>query len=166
MSSTTPRVSAHPEIRQIGDPVLRTKCTPVTEFDDTLRATAERMFRVMDEAEGMGLASNQVGLTRAFFVWAYQGEEGVVANPTVEILDATEVTEGEGCLSVFGHTWPTPRAVAVRLTGQDEYGDRVERTAEGYLARCFQHEADHLVGKLYIQRLPGALRRQALEALT
>jgi peptide deformylase len=162
---TTPPVTAHPEIRQFGDPVLRTRCVPVTDFDQRLRTSAERMFRIMAEAEGMGLASNQVGLTGAFFVWAYDGERGLVANPKLEIVDPTEVTEGEGCLSVFGYSWPTPRSQAVRLTGQDEMGEPVDLTAEGYLARCFQHETDHLAGKLYLQRLPGTTRRQALDLL-
>jgi peptide deformylase len=159
-------VTAHPEIRQFGDPVLRTRCAPVTNFDDRLRASADRMFRVMAEAEGMGLAANQVGLTGAFFVWAYDGERGLVANPRLEIVDATEVNESEGCLSVFGHSWPTPRAQAVRLTGLDGRGEPVEIEADGYLARCFQHECDHLDGKLYLQRLAGSLRRQALELLS
>ena len=158
-------MTAHPEIRQFGDPVLRTRCTPVTSFDERLRASGDRMFRVMSEAEGMGLAANQVGLTGAFFVWAYDGERGLVANPTLEIVDATEATEAEGCLSVFGYSWPTPRAQVVRLSGHDGWGEPVELEAEGYLARCFQHECDHIDGKLYLQRLAGSLRRQALDAL-
>jgi peptide deformylase len=162
--STSP-VTAHPEIRQFGDPVLRTRCTPVSSFDDRLRASADRMFRVMAEAEGMGLAANQVGLTGAFFVWAYEGERGLVANPRLEIVDAAEVTEPEGCLSVFGYSWPTPRAQVVRVSGRDGWGEPVDIQAEGYLARCFQHECDHLDGRLYLQRLSGRLRRQALDAL-
>lgn len=154
---------AHPQIRQLGDPILRTRTRPVTSFDVRLAAQVDRMFQVMAEADGAGLAANQIGLSNAVFVWDCDGSRGAVVNPSVTVLDETEMTDPEGCLSVFGQSYATTRASAVRLTGRDPAGEVVSVEATGYLARCFQHETDHLLGTLYIDRLPRELRRVALQ---
>lgn len=156
-------VSAHPSIRQIGDPILRTPATPVTRFDQKLAAQIDRMFAIMAEAEGAGLAANQIGLSNALFVYDCDGHQGVVANPVVTVLDDTEVVQGEGCLSVAGHGYECARPKVVRLNGLDADGSPIAIEAEGYLARCFQHESDHLVGKLFLDRLPREVRRVALQ---
>jgi len=156
-------VSPHPAIRQIGDPILRTPATPVTRFDEKLAAQVARMFEVMAEADGAGLAANQIGLSNAVFVYDCDGRRGAVANPVVTVLDDTEVLHAEGCLSVAGQGYECARAARVRLQGVGPGGDPVDEEAEGYLARCFQHETDHLAGKLFIDRLPREVRRLALQ---
>ncbi|GAB3685689.1 peptide deformylase [Angustibacter aerolatus] len=152
-------------IRQIGDPVLRTRATPVTDFDDRLGRFVDRMFTAMRHANGVGLAANQIGSDMAAFVWEVEGERGVVVNPVVAELSDDVLLEPEGCLSVLGHTFDTPRRSFARVTGQDVDGSPVEVAGEGLLARCLQHECDHLIGKLYIDRLVGEQRRAARQAV-
>ncbi len=148
-------------VRQLGDPVLRTKADPVTVFDESLADTVELMFASMYEARGVGLAANQIGLSPALFVMDCEGVVAVVANPRlVELSDETE-TDLEGCLSVLGKNYPTTRAVMATVEGQDQRGKAIRITGEGEVARCLQHETDHLNGKVYLDRLVGEVRRQA-----
>ncbi|MEJ2858715.1 MULTISPECIES: peptide deformylase [unclassified Saccharothrix] len=146
----------------LGQPVLHAPTRPVTEFDEDLRQLVEAMFATMAAAPGAGLAANQVGVDLRVFVYdcGPQGR-GCVVNPEVERLPGGLQDGEEGCLSVPGLAYPTPRARRVRCTGQDLAGDEITIEAEGYLARCFQHEVDHLDGKLYLERLGGRTRRQA-----
>jgi peptide deformylase len=151
------------QIRLLGDPVLREPCRDVEVFDDALRALAREMTEAMYEAPGVGLAANQVGLSLRLFVYDAGDGSGpsAVANP--EVVDPEdEQNEEEGCLSIPGVYRPTVRALRVRLNGIDLGGAPVSIEAEGLLARIFQHETDHLNGKLYIDRLPEAARRAAL----
>lgn len=148
-------------IRQYGDPVLRTVADPVTVFDADLAATVELMFTSMHAARGVGLAANQIGLGISLFVMDCEGVVAVVANPRLVELDVETETGPEGCLSVKGFTYPTPRAVRATVEGQDETGRPVRITGEGEVARCLQHETDHLNGKLYLDRLVGEVRRRA-----
>lgn len=153
------------QIRTLGDPVLRERCRPVERFDDWLRATVEDMFETMYAAPGVGLAANQVGISLRFFVYDDgEGHKGFVANPELSDLDAFEEID-EGCLSIPGPFHPTRRALRCRLRGQDLDGSPIEIRAEGLLARIFQHETDHLDGKLYIDRLDPAGRREVLRQL-
>jgi len=156
----------HPLIRQVGDPILRTQARPVTTFDGRLAAQVERMFLIMSEADGAGLAANQIGQGNSLFVFDCDGARGAVANPRITVLDETETTGPEGCLSVFGQSYPTTRASVVRLDGFEPDGAPVAIEATGYLSRCFQHETDHLLGRLYVDRLPRELRRLALQRST
>lgn len=148
-------------IRQLGDPVLRTAAEPVTAFDESLEDAVELMFASMQEAHGVGLAANQIGLSLALFVMDCQGVVAVVANPRLVDLSEEKVTEPEGCLSVLGRSYPTPRALRATVEGQDETGSPIRISGEDELARCLQHESDHLSGRLYLDRLVGAVRRQA-----
>jgi peptide deformylase len=148
------------EIRVLGDPVLRTPAEPVTVFDKELRRLIDEMFEAMYAADGVGLAGPQIGVSRRLFVYDCSGRKGHVINPTLTIDDTEEVLDHEGCLSVPGRDTgkpiyaSTPRAAGVRISGVDRLGKPVELRARGLLARCFQHEADHLDGKLYIDHLP------------
>jgi peptide deformylase len=145
----------------LGDPVLRTVAEPVTVFDESLADTVELMFVSMYEARGVGLAANQIGLSVALFVMDCQDVVAVVANPQiVELSDGTE-TDLEGCLSVLGKNYPTERAVMATVAGQDQNGKAIRISGEGEVARCLQHETDHLNGKVYLDRLVGDVRRQA-----
>ncbi len=156
----------HPLVRQLGDPILRTPATQVTVFDQRLQDQVDRMFVVMAEAEGVGLAANQIGSGISLFVFDCDGVRGAVANPRITVLDDTEVLANEGCLSVIGQSYELVRPQAVRVDGQGPDGEPVSYPGEGYLGRCFQHETDHLGGRLYVDLLPRDLRRLALQRST
>jgi peptide deformylase len=152
-------------IRTLGDPVLRESAKPVDAFDDTLRALVDDMFETMYAAPGVGLAANQVGIGKAFFVYDdREGNTGFVANPELSELEGEEPFE-EGCLSIPGPYHDTVRAERVRLQGQDLNGDPLDIRAGGLLARIFQHETDHLRGMLYIDRLDDEGRRDVMRQL-
>ena len=153
-------------IRLLGDPVLRQPTDPVRTFDAGLRRLVDRMFEAMYAADGAGLAANQIGVSSRIFVMDCEGVRAVVANPTLVDLSGDLVTdELEGCLSIPGRHYPAPRSRAAGVVGVDEHGDPVELHGEGYVARCFQHEVDHLDGTVYLDRLEGKVRRQALRDL-
>lgn len=152
-------------IRTLGEPVLRERTRPVARFDDSLRALAEDMFETMEDAPGVGLAANQVGLaTRCFVYDDGEGHRGFVANPELSEF-SDEAAIDEGCLSIPGPSHPTTRSLRVRLRGRDLEGASLDIVAEGLLARIFQHETDHLDGLLYIDRLDPAGRREVLRQL-
>jgi peptide deformylase len=153
-------------IRTLGDPVLRQPTEPVRTFDDALQRLVERMFAAMYAAQGVGLAANQIGVVSRIFVMDCEGVRAVVANPRLVDLSAERVDdELEGCLSLPGRNWPTPRSLRAGVVGVDERGEPVELAGEGYVARCFQHEVDHLDGTVYLDRLEGRVRREALRDL-
>jgi peptide deformylase len=152
-------------IRTLGDPVLREPAKPVETFDRKLRELAKDMTETMYAAPGVGLAGPQVGVSLRVFVFD-DGQTGplFVANP--ELLEAEgEEVEEEGCLSIPGPYHPTPRAKRIRCRGQDVKGRPFDLTGEGLLARIFQHETDHLLGMLYIDRLDDDGRRSVLAEL-
>ena len=154
-------------IRTLGDPILRSKATPVTAFDDDLAQLASDMHETMRAAPGVGLAASQVGRLVRVFVYdsGDEGERGTLVNP--EIVWASEETEEaeEGCLSLPGTYYPVTRAIAVKVRAQELSGVPIEKEAEGFLARIFQHEIDHLDGILFIDRLAPELRKEAMKAL-
>jgi peptide deformylase len=152
-------------IRTLGDPVLKTPAKPVKSFDDALRKLAQDMIESMYDAEGVGLAGPQVGLSIRVFVFD-DGETGpgFMANP--ELFDAEgEITIDEGCLSIPGPYYPVLRFEKIRCRGQDLAGEPYEMASEGLLARIFQHETDHLEGTLYIDHLDDEGRRTVLAEL-
>ena len=152
-------------IRTLGYPVLREPAKPVETFDDALRALVDDMFETMYAAPGVGLAANQVGIGRAFFVYDdREGHTGFAANPELSEVEGVETFE-EGCLSIPGPYHDTVRAERVRLGGQDLNGNLLDIRAEGLLARIFQHETDHLRGMLYIDRLDDEGRRDVMRQL-
>jgi peptide deformylase len=153
------------KIRTLGDPVLRQRARPVERFDAALRALADDMVETMHAAPGVGLAANQVGLQLACFVFDdHEGHGGFVANPELSDLEGLDVID-EGCLSIPGPYHPTERALKVRLRGRGLGGEDIDVRAEGLLARIFQHETDHLDGKLYIDRLDEEGRRDVMRQL-
>ncbi len=161
-------------IRLYGDPVLRQKARPVTDFSD-LPKLAENMLETMFDAHGVGIAAPQIGLPIRMFVAVEfsddepEGEEAeeseeprsrvlnefVVVNPVLEVIRRGPVEGLEGCLSIPGiYEEGVPRAQAVRLRYQNERGEQRVLEAEDYLSRVFQHEFDHLEGKLFLDYLP------------
>jgi len=153
------------QIRQYGDPVLRMRAEEVEEFDDELRAVAERMLGVMHDAEGVGLAATQVGILRRFFVCTIDGEDRVLVNPSVTPLGEDTDVDTEGCLSLASVRVPVERATKVALEARDASGEPVSLELEGYAARVVQHEVDHLDGRLMIDRTDDESKREALRAL-
>ena len=152
-------------IRKLGDPVLRTPAVDVQSFDEFLRRLRENMFETMYDAPGVGLAAPQVGVALRFFVYDDgQGGKGAVANPRVVVTEGEQVDE-EGCLSVPGLYYETPRALHVLVERQDVQGTPLTFEGTGLLARIFQHETDHLDGLLYLDRLSPEDRRRALTLL-
>ncbi|MFF3574641.1 peptide deformylase [Nocardia jiangxiensis] len=154
-----------------GDPRLATPALPVTEFDDELAAFVEDLFETNTAADGAGLAANQIGDARSVFVYdlvdAGVRHRGHVVNPVLETSELPETMPDpdddlEGCLSVPGEWFPTGRAGWAKVTGVDISGAPVEVEATtGLLARCLQHETDHLAGRLYLSRLIGRNQRAA-----
>lgn len=154
-------------IRTLGDPILRSKAPPVTVFDDELAQLAADMHETMRAAPGVGLAASQVGRLLRMFVYdsGDEGENGSLVNPWITWASEETVEAEEGCLSLPGTYYPVTRALAVKVRAQDVAGASVEKEAEGFLARIFQHEIDHLDGILFIDRLAPELRKEAMKAI-
>jgi peptide deformylase len=152
-------------IRTLGDPVLREPTKSVEHFDRKLRQLAKDMIETMYAAPGVGLAGPQVGISLRLFVLDDQRTGPLfVANP--ELVGAEgEIVEEEGCLSIPGPYYPTPRSERVGIRGQDTKGKTIELAGDGLLARIFQHETDHLNGMLYIDRLDDQGRKAVLAEL-
>ncbi|ROT29545.1 peptide deformylase [Micromonospora sp. HM5-17] len=152
-------------IRIIGDPVLRTPCEPVTSFDAELRALVTDLMDTLLGAPGRaGVAAPQIGISAQVFVYDADGHRGHLVNPTLELSTETQLDD-EGCLSIPGLYFPTPRALHVTAHGFDQYGEPRTITGSGFLARALQHETDHLAGRLYVDTLRGDTRRQALREI-
>jgi peptide deformylase len=152
-------------IRTLGDPVLRQPARPVRTFDRALRALAEDMLETMYAAPGVGLAGPQVGVSSRIFTFD-DGQTGpmVMVNPVLSGAEGS-IVEEEGCLSIPGPYHSTPRVARITCQGQDPDGRPVSITGEGLLARIFQHETDHLDGRLYIDRLDDDGRKAVLAEL-
>jgi peptide deformylase len=150
-----------------GDPVLRTVARPVDRFDAELRAQADRMARLMDDALGAGLAANQVGMLARLLVYrvAEDAPLRVLVNPEIEWTADEEEPFSEGCLSLPGVWVEVARPARVRVSARDENGLPLTVTAEGREASIVQHEIDHLDGVLVIDRLETDARRQAVRRL-
>jgi peptide deformylase len=150
-------------IRITGDPILHQPAEPVVDFDESLRALVHDMQDTMAAAPGVGLAAPQVGVGLRLFVYNWRDDDGTshagtainpelwISPPTVEELD--DETESEGCLSIPGERFALRRSARAILRSTDLDGTRSEVVAEGWLARIFQHEYDHLDGLLYADRL-------------
>ena len=150
------RITEYPE------EVLGKAGEPVTEFNDELKELCDDMFETMYDDHGVGLAAPQVGLSLRLFVMDCDGLKLVAANP--EIIETSGEQSGqEGCLSVGKVPAVVVRADKARLRAQDLNGEWFEEEAEGYAARCFQHETDHCDGKLFIDHLPKMRREMVIK---
>lgn len=155
-------------ITRWGTPVMHAQTKPVTEFGDELHTLVRDMFATMRAADGVGLAATQVGVSLAVFVYECPDADdiirrGVVCNPVVTLpegkdrnLDATD----EGCLSYPGGYQSVARPDHATCTGQDAFGNDITIEGTGMLARCLQHETDHLGGTVFGDRLSARARRQ------
>ncbi|MFI2608978.1 peptide deformylase [Kitasatospora sp. NPDC018619] len=151
-------------IRLFGDPVLRSTAQPVTTFDKELRKLVGDLTDTMLDAPGAGLAAPQLGVSLRVFTYHVDGVTGHLVNPDLSLSE--EEQEGpEGCLSLPGLRYDTRRAYGVVAKGFTMYGDPVTVEGTRLLARCIQHETDHLDGIIFIDRLDGEQRKAALKAV-
>jgi peptide deformylase len=149
----------------IGHPILRTECDPVTAFDAELQALVADLTDTLYAAEGRaGVAASQIGVSARVFVFDAGGLAGHMVNPSIVVGEERQDGD-EGCLSLPGLYFPTPRARSVTAHGYDRNGEPLTIEATGFLARALQHESDHLNGRLYVDGLTGDARRQALRAI-
>lgn len=157
------------EVRLYGDPVLTTRAEEITEFGPSMERLAQDMLETMEAAGGVGLAANQIGVTKRIFVFDcshYQhGLRGAVINPVWEAVGQDMQLGAEGCLSIPGISQPTERFSTVRLRGFDPHGRPISMLASGLMARCIQHETDHLDGILFLQRLSDELRKDSMKTI-
>jgi peptide deformylase len=157
------------EIRMFGDPVLRSRATPVKDFDESIVRLADDMMRIMRENEGAGLAANQIGRLKRIFVAAYEDEgevhEFAIVNPVIEERSEASEIELEGCLSIPQIPVEVERSCAVTVSGKDPSGAPLRVRAEGRLGRIFQHEIDHLDGVLILDRTDRESRKNAMREI-
>jgi peptide deformylase len=151
-------------IRLFGDPVLRTPCDPVTRFDEALARLVTDLLDTVREPGRAGLAANQIGVGLAVFSYNVDGAVGYVINPVLAQVSG-EQAGPEACLSLPGISAVRPRAARAVVTGVDLRGEPVTVRGTGELARCLQHETDHLLGELYIDGLTGDERAAAMRRL-
>ena len=155
-------------IRLLGDPVLNSEAAPVApdRFDDKLRRLVDDMLDTMDDAGGVGLAANQVGVLQRVFVYDTSmvegGLRGHVINPTWVAVGDQRQLGNEGCLSVPDLAFDVERHQTVLMQGRDVNNRPISLLAYGLLARCIQHEADHLDGVMYLSKLDVEQYKQAM----
>ncbi|HLS02000.1 MAG TPA: peptide deformylase [Beutenbergiaceae bacterium] len=160
-------------VTQVGEEVLHRRCAdvgPELVGSAELAGLVDDMFRTMYAAEGVGLAANQVGVDLRLFVYDCPDDEGVrhvghVVNPVLDErdLDVAVEVESEGCLSVPGPHADLGRAEHATVRGVDRDGQPVVVSGSGFFARCLQHESDHTVGRVYVDRLSKRERKRVLK---
>ena len=161
------RVAALSFVRRFGDPVLKSRATPVDRFDEGLRQQVARMGGIMADAHGVGLAAPQLGVSQRVLVYRVGPDAPLIAlvNPELEWESRDEETMEEGCLSIPGVHVDVERPVHVRVRSRDERGDERLVEASGLEARVIQHEMDHLDGVLILERTSREQRKEAIRAL-
>jgi peptide deformylase len=151
-------------IRLFGDPVLRTPAAPVETFDKELRTLVADLTDTMMDAPGVGLAAPQIGVSLRVFTYWVDDVVGHLINPSLDLSDEEQDGE-EGCLSLPGLTYDTKRAMRVVAKGMNMHGEPITIEGSELLARCVQHETDHLDGILFIDRLDTAARKAAMKEI-
>jgi len=151
-------------IRTYGDPVLGAVTTKVEDIDAKIAALAYSMIETMNEAPGVGLAANQIGVQKRLFVYDKGEGPRVVVNPVI-VETSGEWTYEEGCLSVPGLSWEIVRPNAVHLRGYDLDGNELDVETDEFEGRIFQHEVDHLDGVLLIERLSEEQKKEVKKVL-
>lgn len=151
-------------IRLFGDPVLTTPAQEVTVFDKELRQLVADLTATMQDAPGAGLAAPQIGVSLRVFTYDVDGEVGHLINPNLDLSE--ELQDGlEGCLSVPDMAFECKRAMHVVAKGMNMYGEPVVLSGSELMARCVQHETDHLNGIMFIDRLDTDTRKEAMKAI-
>lgn len=152
-------------IRLFGDPVLRTQADPVVDFDKQLRSIVKDLTETMRRENGTGLAGPQIGVGLRVFTFDVDDVVGHLVNPVLDFPDDEEQDGPEGCLSMPGVYIDTRRRQNVVARGRNMYGDEIQIVGSGLMARCVQHETDHLDGVLFVDRLDPARRKEAMRAI-
>ena len=151
-------------IRLFGDPVLTTPAAEVTTYDKELRKLVKDLTDTMLDAPGAGLAAPQLGVSLRVFTYDVDDEIGHLINPVLDLSD--EMQEGdEGCLSVPYLAFNTRRSMRVVAKGMTMHGEPVVLEGSELLARCIQHETDHLDGIMFVDRLDAETRKEAMKAI-
>jgi peptide deformylase len=161
------REAALAQVVKFGDPVLKSKASPVVNFGPELRSEVERMFAIMHDGLGVGLAATQLGTLRRLLVFQAGPDAPPTAlvNPEVEWTSDESAVAEEGCLSLPGVTMDVERPLYARFSGRDVEGAPIAIEAAGLEARVLQHEIDHLDGVLILDRTVRDQRKAALRAL-
>jgi peptide deformylase len=152
-------------IRLFGDPVLRTAAEPVTDFDKQLSNLVKDLTETLRDAQGAGLAAPQIGVGLRVFAYAVGDERGYLVNPELNFPDEEEQDGEEGCLSFPGIYFDVKRRLNTVARGFTDRGDPVQVVGTEILARCLQHETDHLDGVLFIDRMDPATRKLAMKVI-
>ncbi|ROO85268.1 peptide deformylase [Actinocorallia herbida] len=152
-------------VRLFGDPVLTTPAREVTDFDAELRNLVRDLDATLRDQQGSGLAAPQIGVGLRVFAFHDPQVSGHLVNPVLEFPDEAEQDGPEGCLSMPGLYFDTIRRLNVVAKGFTLHGDPVQIVGTGHLARCLQHETDHLDGVLFIDRMDTARRKAAMRAI-
>lgn len=150
------------QVRLFGDPVLTTAADPVTDFDRSLRTLVKDLTETLRDQRGSGLAAPQVGVPLRVFVFDVDGVRGHLVNPELAFPSDEEQVGPEGCLSIPGLYYDTRRRLHAVGHGVDQHGRPAQVVGTAELARCLQHENDHLDGVMFVDRLDAATRRQAM----
>jgi peptide deformylase len=152
-------------IRLLGDPVLRSPADPVVDFDKELRKLVEDLIDTMRDQSGAGLAAPQIGVGLRVFAFDVDDVVGHLVNPVLEFPDEEEQDGPEGCLSIPGVYVDTKRRLNAVAKGFNQHGDPVQIVGTGTMARCVQHETDHLDGVLFLDRLDSVRRKEAMKEI-
>ncbi|WP_040791056.1 peptide deformylase [Nocardia paucivorans] len=152
-------------VRLFGDPILRARAAEVTDFGAELRQLVADLTDTMYDDGGVGMAAPQIGVGLRVFVYDTGDAAGHLVNPVWTPSGEEDQIGPEGCLSIPGLSYETRRARRVRVSGVDMHGTPVDFEAEDLLARCVQHETDHLDGVLFIDRLDPPNRKDAMRAI-
>jgi peptide deformylase len=152
-------------IRLFGDPVLRTPADPVVDFDKELRVLVRDLTQTLLDEGGAGLAAPQIGVGLRVFAFDVDETVGYLINPELSFPDESEQDGPEGCLSIPGIYIDTKRRLNVVATGFNEHGEPVRLVGTGMMARCCQHETDHLDGVMFLDRLDQASRKEAMRQI-
>lgn len=152
-------------VRLFGDPVLRTRADEVVAFDGELEQLVTDLVDTMREAGGAGIAAPQIGVSARVFAFDCGGMFGHLVNPTYEVIGTDEQIGTEGCLSVPGVRADIRRAMTVRVSGVTMHGEPVSFEAAEIVARCVQHETDHLDGTMFMSRMDPDDRKAAMRTI-
>lgn len=153
------------DIRNYGDPVLRTPADPITNIDDNVRNLVRDLLDSTDMEGRAGVAAPQIGVGLQAFSWHIDGKTGYVLNPVLEEVSGEPEEIDEGCLSVPGLWFKTKRYPYAKVRGIDLDGNEVVLEGEGLMAQMLQHETDHLKGIVYVDTLAKEQRREAMKQI-
>ncbi len=152
------------QIRRYGDPILLTVADPVMELGAATQALAQDLLDTVQPPGRAGLAAPQIGVALRAFSYNIDEQLGVVFNPVLVVAEGEQLGE-EGCLSVPELWFPTRRSWYAAVEGYDADGNQIRVEGEELMARCLEHEVDHLDGIVYLRRLDPDTRREAMRAV-